>query len=115
MHRVARAGQGPGPWARTETRQELRRLRVLRTPHFGDLHIHTTYSGDAILLDTRAKPADTYVHAKGGVLGLPPFDVNGVATRTAQLRRPLDFAAGHRPRARASARSTSARRRARGL
>ena len=87
------AGQVPGPWERTEVRQDCESFNALRTPLFGDLHIHTTYSGDAILLDTRAKPADTYVHAKGGVLGLPPFDVNGVATRTAQLRRPLDFAA----------------------
>jgi len=82
-----------GPWQRTETRQDCGSFSALRTPFFGDLHIHTTYSGDAILLDTRAKPADTYVHAKGGPLGLPPFDINGMATRTAQLRRPLDFAA----------------------
>jgi hypothetical protein len=82
-----------GPWQRTETRQGCGSFSALRTPFFGDLHIHTTYSGDAILLDTRAKPADTYVHAKGGPLGLPPFDVNGMAMRTAQLRRPLDFAA----------------------
>jgi hypothetical protein len=87
------AGQVPGPWQRTETRENCGSFSALRTPFFGDLHIHTAYSGDAILLDTRAKPADTYVHAKGGPLGLPPFDANGVASRTAQLRRPLDFAA----------------------
>lgn len=87
------AGQIPGPWQRTEVRQDCGSFNVLRAPFFGDLHIHTTYSGDAILLDTRAKPADTYVHAKGGPLGLPPFDAGGVPSRTAQLRRPLDFAA----------------------
>jgi hypothetical protein len=87
------AGQGRGPWQRTEVRQDCGSFSALRTPFFGDLHIHTTYSGDAIMLDTRAKPADTYAHAKGGPLGLPPFDVDGVPSRTAQLRRPLDFAA----------------------
>ena len=90
---VPASGQVPGPWQRTEARQNCGSFSALRTPFFGDLHIHTTYSGDAILLDTRAKPADTYAHAKGAPLGLPPFDAGGVASRTAQLRRPLDFAA----------------------
>src|SRR5262249_12382435 len=86
-------GQVPGPWQRTEARQSCGSFSTLRTPFFGVLHIHTAYSGDAIMLDTRAKPADTYVHAKGGLLGLPPFDAGGAPMRTAQLRRPLDFAA----------------------
>jgi hypothetical protein len=90
---VSTAGAVPGPWQRTEVRESCGSFTALRTPFFGDLHIHTTYSGDAIMLDTRAKPADTYAHAKGGPLGLPPFDVNGVPSRIAQLRRPLDFAA----------------------
>lgn len=81
------------PWQRTEVRQPCASFTTLRAPFFGDLHIHTTYSGDAILLDTRARPADTYVHAKGGPLGLPPFDADGDPGRIAQLRRPLDFAA----------------------
>ncbi len=34
-----------------------------------------------------------YRFALGQSIGLPPYDGMGVATRTAQLRRPLDFTA----------------------
>jgi hypothetical protein len=53
---------------------------------FGDLHVHTAYSFDAYIFGTKLDPDDAYAVAKGG-----PRTVYGGAT--AQLSRPLDFAA----------------------
>src|SRR6185369_7763376 len=36
-------------------------------------HLHTAYSFDAAVLDTRNLPPDAYRYAKGGVVGLPPW------------------------------------------
>jgi len=60
-----------------------------RNPYVGDLHVHTSYSFDAVLFGITAGPLDAYEFAKGAPVSLPPFDLG----RTAQLRRPLDFAA----------------------
>src|SRR5262245_64859195 len=38
----------PGPWQRTETREPCASFNVTRTPYFGDAHVHTTNSVDAI-------------------------------------------------------------------
>ena len=65
----------------------------LRTAYFGDLHVHTAFSMDARVGGLVAKPDDAYRFARGEAIGLPPLDVNGVGLRTAQLERPLDFAA----------------------
>ena len=57
----------------------------LKSPYFGETHVHTAYSLDAYLGGTRLLPSDAYRHARGeGVV------VNGKPHR---LRRPLDFAA----------------------
>ncbi len=87
------AADAPPPWQRTESRQPCGAFDPLRLPFFGDLHVHTTYSGDAVLVDTRTKPRDTYRFALGQPIDLPPYDANGVAQRTATLARPLDFTA----------------------
>ena len=63
-----------------------------RAPFFGETHAHTTYSFDAVLLDTRTDPRDAYAFAKGASIDLPPYDAGGSATRSTQLQRPLDFA-----------------------
>jgi len=65
----------------------------LKRPLFGDLHVHTTLSFDAVTFDVRIRPADVYDFAQGGTLDLPPYDGAGVATRNVTLDRPLDFAA----------------------
>ena len=64
-----------------------------KNPYFGDLHIHTSFSLDAVQFDTQNDPNKAYEFAKGSPVGLPPYDIHGKATRTAQLDRPLDFAA----------------------
>ena len=65
----------------------------LRNPYFGDLHVHTSYSFDAYIFETRNTPADAYAFAGGSEVGLAPLDASGQPTRTTQLERPLDFAA----------------------
>ena len=83
----------PGPWARTETREPCASFDTFRQPFFGDTHVHTTYSSDAVFAGTREDPRGAYRFAKGEAIGLPPYDAGGNPTRTAQLRRPLDFTA----------------------
>jgi len=53
---------------------------------FGELHIHTKWSFDAYLFNTRATPDDAYRFAKGRPLKHPLGE-------TYQLSRPLDFMA----------------------
>jgi len=65
----------------------------MRRPFFGDLHVHTAFSFDAAAYDVKNRPADAYRFARGEAVDLPPYDAAGNATRTIQLRRPLDFAA----------------------
>ncbi|MEM9490128.1 MAG: DUF3604 domain-containing protein, partial [Myxococcota bacterium] len=65
----------------------------LRRPLFGDLHVHTSFSFDAYLAGTRNDPDTAYEFARGQTIPLPPYDSDGNATRSAQLARPLDFAA----------------------
>jgi hypothetical protein len=83
----------PGPWERTETREPCAAFDVFRQPFFGDTHVHTAYSSDAVFAGTREDPRSAYRFAEGEPIGLPPYDALGAPTRTAQLRRPLDFTA----------------------
>jgi len=90
---VAQAQNAPAPWQRTETREACSSFNALRNPYFGETHSHTGLSIDAVIGDDRSGPRDAYKFAKGDVIDLPPYDAGGQATRTARLRRPLDFAA----------------------
>lgn len=65
----------------------------LRRPFFGDLHVHTRLSFDAQIWGNRNTPRDAYRFARGERIGIAPFDASGNSTRSAQLDRPLDFAA----------------------
>jgi uncharacterized protein DUF3604 len=90
---AAPAHAAPGPWARTESRQPCASFDLFRQPYFGDTHVHTAYSSDAVFAGTRENPRGAYRFAQGQPIGLPPYDASGMPTRTAQLRRPLDFTA----------------------
>jgi hypothetical protein len=69
------------------------RYDPLRSPYFGDTHVHTALSLDATTQGTRVMPADAYRFARGEPLGVQPYDAAGRPTRTLRLARPLDFAA----------------------
>jgi len=81
------------PWRRTETREACSNFDPYRQPYFGDTHVHTSYSSDAVFAGTREDPRAAYRFATGEEIGLPPYDAQDLPTRTAQLRRPLDFTA----------------------
>jgi hypothetical protein len=76
-------------WTRTETRDDCVAYNALRSPFFGETHIHTSHSLDATFVRVRSTPRDAYEFAKGAPIGLPPYDEMDQPTRTAQLRRPL--------------------------
>ena len=80
-------------WVRSETRADCDSYNPLRTPFFGETHIHTSFSGDAAFVRVRTTPTDAYNFAKGQQIGLAPYDGFDQPTRFAQLRRPLDFTA----------------------
>ncbi len=80
-------------WSRTETRADCASYNPLRSPFFGETHIHTSFSGDAAFVRVRTTPRDAYMFAQGAAIGLPPYDASDNPTRSAQLRRPLDFTA----------------------
>ena len=64
-----------------------------RNPYFGDLHVHTKLSFDAITYDVRGGPEEAYAFAQGAEVGLPPYGADGAPSRRLRLARPLDFAA----------------------
>lgn len=63
-----------------------------RRASFGDLHVHTTYSFDGWMNDTRSTPTDAYRFAKSEEFGIPSYDQSGNTLRTVQLDHTLDFA-----------------------
>jgi hypothetical protein len=63
----------------------------LKSPFFGDLHTHTSYSGDAYAFDTRNTPLDAYAFARG-----KPLQISGgnpTPGPITKIDRPLDFLA----------------------
>ena len=57
-----------------------------KNAYFGDLHIHTSWSFDAFIYNTRTTPDDAYRYGKGEAIGHSALD-------NIQLQRPLDFMA----------------------
>lgn len=90
---AGRTASGPPPWQRTEQRPPCANFNLLRNPYFGDVHVHTTYSFDAVTGDVRTGPLDAYHFAQGKPIPLPPYDAQNHPQRTVQLSRPLDFTA----------------------
>jgi hypothetical protein len=80
---------------RTESRAKCDSYEPLRQPFFGETHVHTSFSFDAYVFSIRNDPNMAYRFAKGAPVKLP--DASAVAgepqTRTARLKRALDFAA----------------------
>ena len=65
-----------------------------RNPYFGDLHVHTAFSMDAVLFGVEADPNEAYSFAKGNPINLAPVPRAFFSSaQTAQLARPLDFTA----------------------
>ncbi len=58
---------------RTEARQPCNNFVATKQPFFGETHLHTAYSFDAVSIDTRNTPKDAYRYAKGEAVGLPPW------------------------------------------
>ena len=54
--------------------------------YFGDLHVHTSWSFDAFIYNTRTNPDDAYRYAKGEA-------INDFMGEQIKLKRPLDFMA----------------------
>jgi Protein of unknown function (DUF3604) len=81
------------PYTASEERDPCSNFDPLRRPHFGDTHVHTAWSFDASSQDTRNTPIDAYNFAKGGRMGIQPYDDNDHPSRHIQLDRPLDFTA----------------------
>ncbi len=82
---------GPPPWQRSESRDDCADFDLTRRPFFGDLHVHTAYSADAVIFGTRTVPRDAYRFATGGEIALS--DSEEQPTRRVRIDRPLDFAA----------------------
>jgi len=80
----ARREPAPAPVSETSRAGEN---NPLRNAYFGDLHVHTRFSMDAFVFDTRATPDDAYRYARGGTIDHP-------SGHTIRLRGgPLDFQA----------------------
>jgi hypothetical protein len=90
---VVVAGSGARAFERTEQRTPCAQRSAVRAPYFGDLHVHTALSFDAVQQGTRNRPADAYRFAIGETVGVQPYGPDGRPGRTVRLRRPLDFAA----------------------
>ncbi len=86
------AAGGERPYPTSEEREPCAAYAPLRSPYFGDLHVHTTFSQDASTQGTRNRPRDAYRFARGERLGIQPYD-GDTALRSLKLERPLDFAA----------------------
>lgn len=65
---------------------EPRPYDALKNVYWGELHVHTTESMDAVLFGTTATPEDAYRFARGEPLKSPGGELM-------QLSRPLDFVA----------------------
>jgi hypothetical protein len=74
--------------------QECPDNNPLRNPYFGDLHVHTAFSMDAVLFGVEAEPSEAYAFAKGAPIDLAPaLRANLGSVAETQLARPLDFTA----------------------
>jgi hypothetical protein len=83
---------GPGV-TYTEERESCLDRNPMRNLYFGDTHVHTAYSFDAYVNDTRLTPEESYRFARGESVSISPLDENGQGTQAIQLDHALDFVA----------------------
>lgn len=62
----------------TETREPCSDYDTLKQPHFGDTHVHTSFSFDSYISQQRNDPWDAYRYAKGEQITLPDGNGNDV-------------------------------------
>ncbi len=77
----------------TERRAPCKDYKPTRQALFGDLHVHTALSFDAVAGRIGAGPEDAYRYAKGESIPFFPQDQSGKPTGVTRIERPLDFAA----------------------
>ncbi|MAJ61497.1 MAG: hypothetical protein CBC48_17035 [bacterium TMED88] len=82
----------PSGRAYSEDRTPCDHRDPLKQPFWGELHVHSSLSMDAWLWKVRGTPDDVYGFAQGRPISLPAAQ-DDQPMRTAQLERPLDFAA----------------------
>ena len=82
----------PSGLAYSEDRAPCDHRDPLKQPFWGELHVHSNLSMDAWLWKVRGTPDDVYGFAQGRPISLPAAQ-DDEPMRTAQLERPLDFAA----------------------
>ena len=81
------------PYDRTEEREDCNSYDANRQPFFGEQHVHTSFSYDAIIMENKINgPAEAYAFAKGESVFLPESFENVEPVREIQLERPLDWA-----------------------
>jgi len=80
----------PAAGPKTELSQIISEEYIEKTPtknaYFGDLHVHTSWSFDAFIYNTRTTPDDAYRFAKGEA-------IDHYMGEKIQTKRPLDFMA----------------------
>ena len=81
------------PFERTEQREDCANFNPDRQPFFGEQHVHTSFSYDAIIMENKTNgPAEAYAFARGDSVFMPQSMVDKALTREIKLERPLDWA-----------------------
>jgi hypothetical protein len=77
----------------TEEREACSDYQVERKPLFGELHVHTAFSFDAVARRTKTSPEDAYKFAQGKSIPFFPLGEDGKPSGEITIDRPLDFVA----------------------
>lgn len=77
----------------TEDRDACADYSILRKPFYGDLHVHSALSFDAVAGRIDTMPEDAFDFAKGKRISFYPQNEEGEPVGSTQIERPLDFLA----------------------